>query len=72
MRNPQTIEVREVTSGAAKVQQWHKGPRPETAAASAKQGKYQRDPETEVVKLAAGSSVGIPEMSVNTIGEQSP
>jgi hypothetical protein len=36
-------DVREETSGAAEMQQWYKGPRPETAATTGKKGKWRRD-----------------------------
>lgn len=40
-------DVRDETSGAAEMQQWHKGTKPETATSNGKQGKCQRGPEAD-------------------------
>jgi hypothetical protein len=56
--------------GTAEMQQCHKEPRPETAAVTRKQEKCQRGPETvvlEVIKQAAGSSIRIQTLGVNTV-----
>jgi hypothetical protein len=58
------------------MQQWHKGPRPETATTTANQGEYQRDPETD--HSAGGRQAGSrvfrqdSKNECQDIGEQSP
>jgi hypothetical protein len=37
------MDFREETTDAAEIKQWHKEPRPETAAMTGKQGKYYQD-----------------------------